>query len=503
MTPEQLEKELKKLRKQICCTSTSIGLRYNPDSNVIEYYENGVWNTYTPLVTSEWDLFGNSGTTAGTNFIGTSDRQPIIFKADGVNAGIIGLTTVTNNIFTGSGGVALGHYALDYLTSNNPTGTLELNTCIGVGAGRWIGYVGTNEDEPLETVSRENTLVGSWAGHYLQKRNPESNLGRNVAIGESAMYRSLGNSDSVAVGNFAMESSMKARGCTAVGRDALRSHVDGYGDVAIGALSQAYASTGIKSVTITSGGSGYTTATVTISAPLFWNTPGTCWGAATAIATIDAGVITAITITDPGCGYTSKGGMYPSGGTWSSGATVTITGDGTGATAIIDPAVDMISNESNTSLGSSSGIYRRMGTGNLDLGYNSGNSTIRYWDDYTIMLGTGTSVDSSIGPATKIEKAVAIGYNARVSTSNTMVLGGTGADAVRVAIGAITANASSVLDLTSTTQGFLPPRMTGAQAEAITAPAEGLLVYATDGSGVTITSKGWWGYEGSTWNKLN
>jgi len=65
------------------------------------------------------------------------------------------------------------------------------------------------------------------------------------------------------------------------------------------------------------------------------------------------------------------------------------------------------------------------------------------------------------------------------------------------------ANASSILDLTSTTKGFLPPRMTGAQAEAIGTPAAGLMVYSTDGSGATITSLGWWGYNGTTWVKLN
>lgn len=62
---------------------------------------------------------------------------------------------------------------------------------------------------------------------------------------------------------------------------------------------------------------------------------------------------------------------------------------------------------------------------------------------------------------------------------------------------------SALLDLTSTTRGFLPPRMTGAQAEAIVSPATGLLVYATNGNGTTITSTGWWGYDGTTWNKLN
>lgn len=64
-------------------------------------------------------------------------------------------------------------------------------------------------------------------------------------------------------------------------------------------------------------------------------------------------------------------------------------------------------------------------------------------------------------------------------------------------------NNSAVLELSSTTKGFLPTRMTGVQAEAIATPAEGLMIYATDGSGVTITTKGWWGYDGSTWVKLN
>ena len=70
-------------------------------------------------------------------------------------------------------------------------------------------------------------------------------------------------------------------------------------------------------------------------------------------------------------------------------------------------------------------------------------------------------------------------------------------------IGSTSLNASAVLEATSTTKGFLPPRMTGAQAEAIGTPAAGLLVYANNGNGVTITSTGWWGYNGTTWVKLN
>lgn len=70
---------------------------------------------------------------------------------------------------------------------------------------------------------------------------------------------------------------------------------------------------GVSNIAVTAGGSGYTTATVTMTAPTLGRT-------ATATATILLGAIDGFVITDPGTGYT----VPPS---------VTITGDGTGATA--------------------------------------------------------------------------------------------------------------------------------------------------------------------------
>jgi len=70
-----------------------------------------------------------------------------------------------------------------------------------------------------------------------------------------------------------------------------------------------------------------------------------------------------------------------------------------------------------------------------------------------------------------------------------------------IGIGTSTPSASAILDLTSTTKGFLPPRMTATQASAISSPAKGLILYATDTNG-TFTSAGLWMYNGTIWKLI-
>ncbi|CAA7196686.1 FISUMP domain-containing protein [Chryseobacterium potabilaquae] len=50
----------------------------------------------------------------------------------------------------------------------------------------------------------------------------------------------------------------------------------------------------------------------------------------------------------------------------------------------------------------------------------------------------------------------------------------------RMGVGTSTPDPSAILDLTSTTDGFLPPRMTKVQMNAIFHPAHGLVIYCTD-----------------------
>ena len=63
--------------------------------------------------------------------------------------------------------------------------------------------------------------------------------------------------------------------------------------------------------------------------------------------------------------------------------------------------------------------------------------------------------------------------------------------------GANTANASAQLQIDSTTKGFLPPRMTQTQRNAITSPAIGLEIYQTDATeGKYIYKSSGWTYIG-------
>jgi hypothetical protein len=80
---------------------------------------------------------------------------------------------------------------------------------------------------------------------------------------------------------------------------------------------------------------------------------------------------------------------------------------------------------------------------------------------------------------------VAVGTGAQGSRAGTLLTG-------RVGLGVASLNAASLLELSSTTQGFLPPRMTTAQRDAITSPPEGLEIFNTTTKKKNI-------YNGTAW----
>ena len=77
--------------------------------------------------------------------------------------------------------------------------------------------------------------------------------------------------------------------------------------------------------------------------------------------------------------------------------------------------------------------------------------------------------------------AAASQLNMRIDNDGNVIVNGT------------TANASARMQVDSTTQGFLPPRMTTTERNAIASPAAGLIVYDN-------TDNKHYGYNGTTWN---
>lgn len=65
-------------------------------------------------------------------------------------------------------------------------------------------------------------------------------------------------------------------------------------------------------------------------------------------------------------------------------------------------------------------------------------------------------------------------------------------EAGNIGIGTMAPNASALLDMTSTTKGLLPPRMTTSQRDAIASPATGLVIFNTTSNSLEVrTSTAW------------
>lgn len=157
--------------------------------------------TWAAPVASGWSLTGNAGINPSSNFIGTTDNNPLRFRVNNIPSGYLGTNDYTfygyqaglNN--TGGGNTGFGHRALATVT------TAFENTAIG-----------NNAQENL-TSGIWNVAVGSGALRQLNTAN------YNTAVGTLALANVLGNWSNSALGSEAL---MFARGSgnSAIGRGA-------------------------------------------------------------------------------------------------------------------------------------------------------------------------------------------------------------------------------------------------------------------------------------------
>jgi hypothetical protein len=246
-------------------------LVYDTNFNQFYFYNGTAWVALptSAAAGSGWLLGGNIGTSPATNFMGTVDNQPLIFKINNSAAGRIGLDNNTSLggsshiLAGGSENTGIGAFSLTNTTGANNT---------GVGfSSLYSNIAGTS-----------NTAIGSRA---LQSNTKGYS---NVALGASALYKSLVMSNLVAIGDSAAFNSGDGIGehpaygvlqlnNTAVGSKALFANVGGRDITAIGFESMkmstgAFSNTAIGSQTLYKSGGGYNTALG--NSALYENTTG-------------------------------------------------------------------------------------------------------------------------------------------------------------------------------------------------------------------------------------
>jgi hypothetical protein len=181
-------------------------------SNVPGFY---YWNNPTAswvavgsTLTNNWNLLGNTGTTVGTHFFGTTDDKDIAFKRNNIRAGYIG--DPSTNLNTSFGANSL----------TNPSINLSLQYGVRNAA------FGTNVMPGL-TIARRNVAVGDVAMFSVTSGS------ENTAVGVGALYLNGVGAGNTAIGRQALTSSTSDRN-TAVGFAALRQTGSGAYNTAFG-----------------------------------------------------------------------------------------------------------------------------------------------------------------------------------------------------------------------------------------------------------------------------
>ncbi len=138
-------------------------LIYQTDNTPGFYYHNGSsWTSISVNTNNLWSTSGNTGTNPTTDFIGTTDNQPLVLKVNSEPAGII--DQINDNTFLG----------------------YKVNSGYGIPPGN------------------SNVAIGNRSLFYDWDDNTATGGSRNIAIGIEAMYDNIVGQDNVALGYHAL-----------------------------------------------------------------------------------------------------------------------------------------------------------------------------------------------------------------------------------------------------------------------------------------------------------
>jgi hypothetical protein len=151
---------------------------------------------------TDWHITGNTGTTTGTNFLGTTDNKALMLKVNDQRSGYIDFAAAKGN-------TSFGYQAL-----KNPSG--NSNTAIGY------------KSMLSNTSGTANTSLGGYSLYF------NTTGSGNVAVGLGSMYRTTNGHNNVAVGDSSLYDNTTGYFNTATGYLAMFRNIDGSQNTAYG-----------------------------------------------------------------------------------------------------------------------------------------------------------------------------------------------------------------------------------------------------------------------------
>ncbi len=191
---------------------------------VLESQGSGAAPQWTTLSTSgtAWQLTGNSGTTVGTDFIGTTDAKPLEFKVDGSIAGYI---DYSNSIANSS----LGYQALNSNTNG------KFNSAFGYQA-LYFNTTGVSNTASGCLALYNNTTGAANVADGTQALINNTTGQQNTAVGDISLSQNTSGNFNSSVGNHALGNNTSGGNNVSIGYEALLSNTTGSNNMALGSL---------------------------------------------------------------------------------------------------------------------------------------------------------------------------------------------------------------------------------------------------------------------------
>jgi hypothetical protein len=221
------------------------------------YFFNTTYNNWFRLGeegNDAWKLAGNANTNSGTNFIGTTNSQNIVFKRNNIWAGTINISSHNgmsfginslNTTLTGSDNIAIGYSVLTNNTTANygvAFGTEALVSTTDGAQNIALGYksltknisgvfnVGLGSNALYNNLESSNLAIGTESLYGNQNGN------HNYAFGINSLRENISGSINIAIGTSALNKNTTEGQNVAIGYESLYNN-NGLGNVGIGRAS--------------------------------------------------------------------------------------------------------------------------------------------------------------------------------------------------------------------------------------------------------------------------